>query len=367
MLGLFAALLVTVLVLLLAVRGLRAIQAGAAAGPLPLHVLQRVAAGPKHAIAVVRAGDRVLLVGLGEAGVQLLAELDGTDLAAALAPPDVGTAPPPPGWRLLRRLAGLGAVALVAGLAYGHPAALTAQAIQAPTPGRAGVETPAPPTVQLALGQGGDALRLEGTVGLVVFLGALTLLPALVMLMTSFTRIVIVLHFLRSALGTPTTPPTQLLVALAILLSGLVMQPVLAEVHQQALQPYLGGELSQVQAYQAAVVPLRRFMLANTRDEDLGSFVDLAGAQDAATLDDVSTVTIVSAFVTSELRTAFQMGFVLFLPFIVVDLIVASILMSMGMFMLPPQMVSLPFKLLLFVLADGWTLVVRNLVASFQG
>jgi flagellar biosynthetic protein FliP len=186
------------------------------------------------------------------------------------------------------------------------------------------------------------------------------------MLMTGFTRILIVLSFLRSALGTQSAPPTQLLVAIAVILTGVVMQPTLTEANSSALQPYLRGEIGQVQAYQAAVVPLRKFMLANTRDRDLTVFTQMTGSDSAKTIEEVPTMTIVSAFVTSELRTAFQMGFVIFLPFLVIDLIVASVLMSLGMFMLPPVMVSLPFKLLLFVLADGWALVMQNLVASFR-
>jgi flagellar biosynthetic protein FliP len=188
----------------------------------------------------------------------------------------------------------------------------------------------------------------------------------MLMLASSFTRIVIVLHFLRSALGTQSTPPTQLLVAISLMLTGLVMQPVIARINAEALQPYLAGHLSQPEAYRAALAPLREFMLANTREQDLNAFAEMAALPDSSQIESVPTTTVVSAFVTSELRTAFQMGFVIFLPFIVVDLVVASVLMSMGMFMLPPQMVSLPFKLLLFVLADGWTLVVRNLVASFH-
>src|SRR5690606_26151560 len=196
--------------------------------------------------------------------------------------------------------------------------------------------------------------------------GVLTLIPAILLLMTGFTRILIVLGFLRSALGTQTAPPTQLLVAIALILTGLVMRPVMLEANDTALQPYLRGEIGQTDAYRAALVPMRRFMLENTRDKDLRTFVEMSGEADAASLDEVGTMTVVSAFVTSELRTAFQMGFVLFLPFLVIDLIVASVLMSMGMFMLPPVMVSLPFKLLLFVLADGWSLVMQGLVSSFR-
>jgi len=232
-----------------------------------------------------------------------------------------------------------------------------------PTPA---VTPPGAPKIEFNLGQGANQLKLTGTVGLVVFLGALTLLPALFLLMTSFTRILIVLSFLRTALGTQSAPPSQLLVALAVMLTGVVMHPVLDRVTHDALTPYFDGKITQVEAYDRAVLPFRDFMLANVRPRDIDAFVDMSGITTARSIDDVPTVTVVAAFVTSELRTAFQMGFAIYLPFIVVDLIVASVLMSMGMMMVPPVMVSLPFKLLLFVLADGWTLIVRNLVASFH-
>jgi flagellar biosynthesis protein FliP len=246
------------------------------------------------------------------------------------------------------------------------PAPATPRARLAPGPSPLTVEPPVPPQVEVKLGEGKDALHLSGTVGLVVFLGVLTLLPALFLLMTSFTRILIVLHFVRSAIGAQTAPPGQLLVAIAVLLTGVVMNPALQTANRDAVQPYFEGRLTQVEAYQKAVVPFREFMLANTREKDLALFAELSGAQDVRSAEELPIVTVVSAFVTSELRTSFQMGFVIFLPFVVVDLIVASVLMSMGMFMLPPAMISLPFKLLLFVLADGWTLVVQNLVASFR-
>lgn len=377
---LVASLLVTLGLLVLALRGLRALARVPARGPVALEVLQRVAAGPKHAVALVRAGDRLLVVGLGETSVQLLTELDPESSPNPVplpTPPAAGHPRVLPTWwqsgvRFLRRGALAGALFLI-------PGQLSAQSVESPPPARrtqptaipgptvSPVPLPAGPEVRIAIGRDDGGLRLDGPVGLVVFLGALTLLPALMMMATSFTRIVIVLHFLRSALGTATTPPTQLLVAVAVMLSGVVMQPVLTEMNSTALQPYLEGRLAQAEAYQAGLQPLRRFMLTNTRETDLGSFVELTGAETVATVEDIPTMTVMSAFVTSELRTAFQMGFVLFLPFVVIDLIVASVLMSMGMFMLPPQMVSLPFKLLLFVLADGWTLIVRNLVASFQG
>ena len=211
-----------------------------------------------------------------------------------------------------------------------------------------------------------DGLRISGTVGVVLVMAVLTLLPAVVLMMTGFTRILIVLHFLRSALGTQTTPPGQLLVGIAALLTAVVMGPTLERANDTALQPFLQGTINQSEAYARAIVPFRDFMVANTRDAELGTIAGLRGEQDVLSLDELSTVTLMAAFVLSELKTAFIIGFVIFLPFTVLDLVVASVLMSMGMFMLPPVMVSLPFKLLLFVLADGWTLVVANLVGSFH-
>ena len=236
------------------------------------------------------------------------------------------------------------------------------------------------PTMDVRVGGGAGAaqgLRLSGTVGVVVMLGLLTLLPSLVLMMTGFTRILVVLQFLKQALGTQTAPPNQLVAGLALLLTGFVMAPTVAEINRTALQPWLGGQIQQVEMLERGAKPLRAFMLRQTRERDLETFLDLSRArQDAAggdtaaaaprTPDDVPLVVLTSAFVTSELRTAFQLGFALFLPFIVIDVVVSAVLTSMGMMMLPPAMVSLPFKLLLFVLVDGWTLVVQSLVQSFR-
>jgi flagellar biosynthetic protein FliP len=197
-------------------------------------------------------------------------------------------------------------------------------------------------------------------------MGALTLLPTLMLLMTSFTRMLIVFHLLKQALGTQTTPPAHLLSALALLLTGFVMTPTLSEVNQTALTPWLDGRIDQPEMMREAIVPFRTFMFRQVEERDLQSFVEMSQSAPPARAEDVSTVVLMSAFVTSELRTAFQLGFVLFLPFIVIDIVVASVLMSMGMFMLPPAMISLPFKLLLFVLVDGWSLLVQGLVAGFR-
>jgi flagellar biosynthetic protein FliP len=228
------------------------------------------------------------------------------------------------------------------------------------------------PTMDVRVGGGaGQGLRLSGTVGVVVMLGLLTLLPTIVLMMTGFTRILVVLHFLKQALGTQTAPPNQLVAGLALLLTGFVMAPTAREINRDALQPWLGGRIEQVEMLERASGPLRTFMLRQTRERDIETFVELSRATGDTTVaprtpEEVPLVVLTSAFVTSELRTAFQLGFALFLPFIIIDVVVSSVLMSMGMMMLPPAMIALPFKLLLFVLVDGWTLVVQSLVQSFR-
>jgi flagellar biosynthesis protein FliP len=223
------------------------------------------------------------------------------------------------------------------------------------------------PQMDLRVGGKDDGgLRLSGTVGIIVMMGLLTLLPTLVLLMTGFTRILIVLNFLRQALGTQNAPPAQLVAALSLILTGFVMAPTLNKVNETALQPWMNGKMEQGEMMKTAVIPFREFMLKHTRDHDLQVFIDMSSGVAPRNEDEIPLVTLVSAFATSELRVAFQIGFALFLPFIIIDIVVASVLMSMGMFMLPPAMISLPFKLLLFVLVDGWTLVVQSLVTSFR-
>jgi flagellar biosynthesis protein FliP len=201
-------------------------------------------------------------------------------------------------------------------------------------------------------------------------MGLLTLLPTLLLMMTGFTRILIVLNFLRQALGTQSAPPTQLVAALALLLTGFVMAPTLSELNKTALTPWMDGTIDQAQMLDRGSKPFRVFMVKQTRRQDIETFVRMGnrnGTEAAPqTIDDVPLVTLTSAFVISELRTAFQIGFALFLPFIVIDVAVSAVLMSMGMFMLPPAMISLPFKLLLFVLVDGWSLIVQSLITSFR-
>ena len=248
-------------------------------------------------------------------------------------------------------------------------AAAPSSPVPLPAAGAALALTKLAPSMDLRVGpDGGDrsGLHLNGTVGIVVMMGLMTLLPTLLLMMTSFTRILIVLHFLRQALGTQNAPPAQLVAAIALLLTGFVMAPTLTVLNRDALQPWMAGTIDQGQMLERGAVPFRAFMLRQTRDHDLQVFVDLGKGVRPTTAAEVPMVTLMSAFVTSELRTAFQIGFALFLPFIIIDVVVSSVLMSMGMFMLPPAMISLPFKLLLFVLVDGWTLIVQSLVASFR-
>lgn len=193
----------------------------------------------------------------------------------------------------------------------------------------------------------------------------LTVLPALLLTMTSFTRIIIVLAILRQALGTMQTPPNPVLIGLALFLTLFVMFPVLDRINQEAVQPYLEEALPAEQALERAAEPLRGFMTPHVREQDLALFANLAGSDDLQSPDDVPFSLLVPAFLTSELKTAFQMGFLIFLPFLIIDIVVAAVLMSMGMMMLSPMIISLPFKLMLFVLIDGWSLIMGTLAASF--
>ncbi|HCB41964.1 MAG: flagellar biosynthetic protein FliP [Pseudomonadales bacterium] len=200
---------------------------------------------------------------------------------------------------------------------------------------------------------------------ILLLMSALSFIPAFVMMMTSFTRIIIVFAILRQALGLQQTPSSQILIGLALFLTLFIMAPVFERVNETALQPYLNEEMAPQQALEAASIPMRDFMLAQTRETDLELFVRLAKRTDLASPDDVPFHILVPAFVTSELKTAFQIGFMIFIPFLVIDLVVASVLMAMGMMMLSPLIISLPFKIMLFVLVDGWALIIGTLAASF--
>lgn len=213
-----------------------------------------------------------------------------------------------------------------------------------------------------------DQLTSGGSlpVQLLVVMTLLTVLPGILITVTGFARILIVLGFLRTALGTPTVPPNQVLVGIAFFLSLFVMAPTVDQVKNTAIDPYLANEITEAEALERGIEPVRKFMFAQTRDSDLALMVKLSGNDRPKTRADVPTIVLIPAFILSELKTAFQIGFLLFLPFLVIDMVVSSTLMSMGMMMLPPILVSLPFKILLFVLVDGWSLVVEGLVNSFN-
>ena len=202
------------------------------------------------------------------------------------------------------------------------------------------------------------------TLQILAVITVLTLAPSMLIMMTCFTRIIIVFHFLRQALGTATQPPNQLLTGLAMFLTFFVMQPVLDKANREGLQPYMREEITQSQAVDNMVKPFREFMLKHTREDDLKLFIKLSGKDKPADINEVSTWTIIPAYSISELRIAFQIGFLLFIPFLVLDMVISSILMSLGMMLLPPQLISLPVKVLLFILVDGWYLIIDSLMKS---
>lgn len=206
-----------------------------------------------------------------------------------------------------------------------------------------------------------------GGLQIMLLLTVLSLAPAVLVLVTAFTRIVIVLSFVRNALAIPQLPPNQVIIGMSLFLTFFVMAPTWNQVNTQALQPYLRGEIDQQMAYDKGIVPVREFLFGQTRERDLALFVELSDLSRPKTRDDIPTYVLIPAFIISELKTAFQMGVIIFVPFLIIDMVVASALMSMGMMMLPPSIISLPFKLLLFVMVDGWHLIIRSLVMSFGG
>jgi len=216
--------------------------------------------------------------------------------------------------------------------------------------------------------QGGaaDGQSYSVTIEIIALMTVLTLLPAILLMMTSFTRIVIVMSILRQAIGTAQTPSNQIILGLALFLTFFIMTPVFNEINDVAVQPYLQQELTVFQALEKGSGPLKKFMLAQTRETDIRMFADIAGIEEIQTPEDTPLTILMPAFVTSELKTAFQIGFLVFVPFVIIDLVVASVLMSMGMMMLSPMIISLPFKLMLFVLVDGWALIMGTLATSFM-
>ena len=222
------------------------------------------------------------------------------------------------------------------------------------------------PNVNIGVEAANNPRDVALSLQILLTLTVLALAPSILVLMTSFTRIIVVLSFLRSALAVQQMPPNQVLIGLALFLTYFTMNPYFDQINKNALQPYLEGKISQTAAFSEAVKPLREFMFKQTRENDLALFVNLSEAPRPNGPEDVPTTTLIPAFVISELKTAFQIGFLIYVPFIVIDMVVASTLMAMGMMMVPPVMISLPFKILLFILVDGWHLVVRSLITSFN-
>lgn len=222
------------------------------------------------------------------------------------------------------------------------------------------------PKISIEVGESTGPADLSTTLQIVLLLTVLSLAPSLLIMVTSFIRLTVVLSFLRQAIGSNQMPPNQVIVGLALLVTFFLMTPLATKSYEEGVKPYLAEEISGEEAFEKTVNPFRKFMLAQTREQDLALFVDIAGLDAPETAEDIPLHVLVPGFVISELRTAFQIAFVIFIPFLVIDMVVASVLLSMGMMMLPPIIVSLPFKLLLFVLVDGWYLLVKSLVESFH-
>jgi flagellar biosynthetic protein FliP len=254
-------------------------------------------------------------------------------------------------------LKGQGRQCLLAGMAAFFLLILLPQAAFAATP---------IPSVNIGIGQADSPQQVSTTLQIVALLTVLTLAPSIVIMTTSFVRIVVVMGFLRNALSTQNVPPNQVVIALSLFLTFYIMAPYWGQANEQGIQPYLAGQITQEEALNNTMQPIREFMLKQTRESDLALFVNLSDAPRPDGPEDVSTVTLIPAFLISELKTAFQIGFMIYIPFIVIDMIVASTLMSMGMMMLPPVMISLPFKILLFVMVDGWHLLIKSLIVSFK-
>jgi flagellar biosynthetic protein FliP len=259
-----------------------------------------------------------------------------------------------------RRLSG---AILLSALLCG-PVAAAAQEVAATGDPAAGV--PPSPTLTVTLAGAEDRATVDTALQIVLLMTLLSLAPALLVLLTSFTRIVIVLGFLRQAMGTQQAPSNQITVGLALFLTFVIMAPVFQEVNDTALEPYLAEEIDQGEAFARAQAPLKTFMLSQVREKDVALFLDLTRREAPETPEELPMLVVIPSFVLGELKTAFQMGFILFIPFLIIDMVVASVLMSMGMMMLPPILISLPFKILLFVLVDGWFLITKSLVTAFQ-
>lgn len=221
------------------------------------------------------------------------------------------------------------------------------------------------PNIRIGIEQAKNPQDIAMSIQILLVLTVLSLAPAILIMMTSFTRIIVILAFLRQALGTQQVPPNQVLVGLALFLTFFTMQPTFARIDKEAITPFLTNKLGTMEAFKKAEDPIRQFMLKQTREKDLALFVALSKSSRPRTPADISTWVLIPAFIISELKRGFEMGFIIFIPFLIIDMVVASVLMSMGMLMLPPVLISLPFKILLFIMVDGWNMIVRSIALSF--
>lgn len=233
-------------------------------------------------------------------------------------------------------------------------------------PSGAAAQIPALPSITLGVEQADSPEKVSTLLQVLFLLTVLSLAPAIVVMMTSFTRYAIVLSLVRHALGTQQMPPNQIIIGLALLLTFFTMAPVFNQINEEALKPYLAEEITQQDALDKALKPIRTFMLRQMKEKDLNLFIEISKIDKPKNPDEIPTIVILSSFVTSELKTAFFIGFMIYIPFLVIDMVVASVLLSMGMMMLPPFMISLPFKLMLFVLIDGWNILIESMVKSFN-
>lgn len=338
-------------------------------GPMAyLQVIDCVALGRECMVCMVRAGRSILVLGLTGHNVSLLKEISQSefdDISASQvrdepAPNITGSFRAELKRRLSERSKRFSSTKIITGL-------LLAAVLTTCLPGYAlAAPETIVPNIDIRIdgetGHGG----LLNAIGILAVLTVLSLAPAILILTTSFTRIVIVFSFLRTGLGTQQTPPNQVLIGLALLLTFFVMAPTWNQVNEVAIAPYMEGSISAQEAISLAQEPIKQFMLRQTREKDLALFVELGQDEEVDSPEQLPLVQVVPAFAMSELKTAFEMGFILYLPFLVIDMVVASTLMSMGMLMLPPVLISMPFKLLLFVLVNGWGLVTRSLIGSFR-
>ncbi|MFO7736206.1 MAG: flagellar type III secretion system pore protein FliP [bacterium] len=221
------------------------------------------------------------------------------------------------------------------------------------------------PDINLSLNGGDDPYAIVSSIKIILLLTLLAIAPTILLTMTSFTRVLIVFHFLRQAMGTQQTPSNQILIPLALFMTFFIMRPIFLEINESAVKPYMNDEINQEMFFEKAAAPLKKFMLSHTRKKDLALFVKMSDGKKPENADDISFFTVVPSFMISELKTAFQIGFLIYLPFFILDISTATILMSLGMMMLPPIIISLPIKLVIFVLADGWHLIVSSLLQSF--